>query len=326
MRILTPAVSRVAANGRLRRVPAAGDVVLLRPERLAFSGLWNELSPVLNSLQTSLDYIDGCREARDAEAPLESNAISKRTAGIVAVVGAVLSCAAWGQPERTALPTAVWTPSADAPAGALTHKLEGQRHDRAIDIARKGDIDVVFFGTTNTEMWSWPDRGRGVWDRAFASIKAANFGSQGTSAKSVLWRMQNGELAGYHAKLVVLSIDFCFSERVAVAGDDLAAAVPNCIPIVAEIRARQPQAKILLLAPFPRGQQSRDDWREIAKAEALAFGRLVDDRNVFYADIGERFYLPDGSFNQDMWRVGMQPAGFEVWSEELEPWLDRFVR
>jgi hypothetical protein len=57
----------------------------------------------------------------------------------------------------------------------------------------------------------------------------------------------------------------------------------------------------------------------------------ASSQTVFYVNIGERFFLPDGSHNQDMWRLGVVNAGtqtstFEVWAEELQPWLDRFVR
>ena len=51
-----------------------------------------------------------------------------------------------------------------APGGLLT-ALEGGHHDKFIERARAGDIDIVLFGTTETEMWNWPDRGRSVWDR-----------------------------------------------------------------------------------------------------------------------------------------------------------------
>jgi beta-lactamase regulating signal transducer with metallopeptidase domain len=264
-------------------------------------------------------------------------------AAAVGVVGVALGYAAWAQqPERVVTqaaaatrPPAVWTPSADAPEHTLSHKLEEQRHDFFIKLAQKGDIDIVFFGTTDTEMWWWPDRGRKVWDRTFESLKAANFGSQGTQPRSLLWRMQNGELDGYQAKLVVLYVAFCFAGSNSSAVDRFDAIVPNCTPIVAEVRARQPQAKILLVAPFPRGQQGRDDWRQLAKQIAAAFAPLVDERTVFYTDIGERFFRADGTHNQELWRyppisglsnVGIQPAAFELWAEQIQPWLDRFVR
>lgn len=244
----------------------------------------------------------------------------------VAVVGAALSQTASAQ----------WIPSAQAPANTLTHALEAQRHDHFIEIARAGDLDLVFFGTTSTEMWSWEDRGRSVWDREFGSLKTANFGSQGSQFKSLLWRMQNGELDGYRAKLFVLNLG-PGDDRITNPFDDRTAEfVAGYRSIIAEIRARQPQAKILLLAGFPRGRLTRESWREIAELNAGVFAQIEDDETVFYADFGERFYLPDGSYNPEYWGmlgraggpggVGAHVPLFDLWAEELQPWLDRFVR
>jgi len=267
---------------------------------------------------------------------MKTRLIPPHRAAIAALVGLAVSCAWAQQPERAAPQgpaatpgQAVWTPSADAPAGALAHTLEGQRHDRAIERAQKGNIDVVFFGNTGTEMWSWPDRGRSVWDRTLAPLQAANFGSQGTSPKSLLWRMQNGELDGYRAKLVVLQV-FGPGDNGIAGGARLPDFLESFTTVLAEIRARQPQAKILISASVPRGRLGREPWRALAKENAAAVAGLVDNVNVFYVDFGERFFLPDGSFGSEMWGgkagVGMQPRAFEVWAEELQPWLDRFVR
>src|SRR5262245_8947178 len=112
-----------------------------------------------------------------------------------AVIGFALSHTAWSQ--------TVWTPSSEAPKGLLT-ALEAERHDRFMTRARAGEIDIVFFGSTETEMWLWQDRGRAVWDQKFESRRAADFGSQGTHFESLMWRMRNGELNGNQPKLVVL--------------------------------------------------------------------------------------------------------------------------
>jgi len=239
------------------------------------------------------------------------------------------------QPERSVTqigtpPKAQWTPMSGAPAGLLT-PLEGGHHDRFIDRAREGDIDLVFFGTTETEMWNWPDRGRSVWDRTLGLRRAANFGSQGTRFDSLLWRMQNGELDGYQAKIVVLQ---AFGPGDEAMGDRAAEFAAGYRRLIAEVRARQPQAKILLSAAFPRGQLNRGQWRDVAEANAAVYRTLAEDNTVFYVNIGERFFLPDGSHNQEMWRspqsgvvnVGTQTPAFEAWAEELEPWLDRFGR
>jgi len=250
-----------------------------------------------------------------------------RSAVTAAAAVVAFGCAAGAQ--QTQRPEAVWTPAADAPVGVLSHALEGQRHDFFIELAQKGDIDLVFFGRTTTEMWWWPARGKSVWDRELGSLKAANFGSQGTHADSLVWRMQNGELDGYQAKLVVLSDVGSLGEPMP-SGSRFADLAAGYAAVIAEIRARQPQAKILLLAAFPRGLQTIQEWRELAAANAAAVAGLVDDETVFYADFGERFYRPDGAYNGEVWGgtagVGAQPALFEVWAKELQPWLDRFVR
>jgi hypothetical protein len=106
-------------------------------------------------------------------------------------------------------------------------------------------------------------------------------------------------------------------------------------PIIAEIRARQPQAKILLLAQMPRGLASNNDsnralWQQGAGANAAIISRLTDGTHVFYDDFGDRFFLPDGSYNRDYWNnsvgQGPQAPAYEVLAKALEPWIDRFVR
>jgi hypothetical protein len=272
-----------------------------------------------------------------------------------AAVSLALSSAIWAQqPERrvtqiaTPQPKAVWTPASGAPKNLLS-ALQGRHHDLFIDRARAGNIDLVFFGTTDTAMWSWPDstsggvdRGKRVWDQAFGSLKAENFGSGGTQSEGLLWRMQNGELDGYQAKLVVLHgvgvTGISGGQPIGnigdlPIGDRQAEFVAGYARLIAEIRARQPQAKILILPPFPRGRLRREEWRMVADANAVAYRRLTDDSTVFYANFGDRFFLPDGSHNQKMWNIsgpvpnaGIHEPGFKAWAEELQPWLDRFVR
>jgi hypothetical protein len=150
---------------------------------------------------------------------------------------------------------AVWTPSSDAPPKLLT-AVQSANHDSFIDKARAGK----------------------VWDQAFGSLKAANFGSGGTHSDGLLWRMQNGELDGYEAKLIVLhGVGITSSGGPPIGnigdlpiGDRQAEFVAGYARLIAEIRARQPQAKILILPPFPRGRLRREEWRAVAGANAVA--------------------------------------------------------
>jgi hypothetical protein len=171
-------------------------------------------------------------------------------------------------------------------------------------------------------MWLWQDRGRSVWDQTFGSLKAASFGSPGRF-ESLLWRLQNGQLDGYKAKLVVLQAQNAYFAAMdgrapGISFDDY---VSKYAAIIAEIRARQPQARILIFGVFPR---SKEDAEPVMDNAALA--ALGNNETVFFIDISKRFFRPDGSFNNEMWSFGMQQRAFEVWAEELQPWLDRFVR
>ena len=221
-----------------------------------------------------------------------------------------------------AAPQSVWTPTANAPRDLLT-PLEGERHDRFIASAQKGDIDIVFFGSTETEMWLWQDRGRSVWDQTFGSLKAVDFGTQGTRFESLLWRMRNGELNGYKAKLIVLQAQG--DDDTAIRNGKFDDYVANYAAIIAEIRARQPQARILLFGCFPRNEAHTG-----LQANA-ALGKLANNETVFFIDLSDRFFRPDGSHNSEMWTFGITDPGikapaFKVWAEALQPWLDRFVR
>jgi hypothetical protein len=147
--------------------------------------------------------------------------------------------------------------------------------------------------------------------------------------------MQNGELDGYEAKLVVLQLPGGRSISEQSSPGREAEFVAGWGSIIAEIRARQPQAKVLLVTPIPRGippVDRRESWRELADANAAVIARLTDDKTVFYTEVGERFFLPDGSYDYANWGlpgpagVGIQPAAYEIWADVLEPWVDRFVR
>ena len=145
--------------------------------------------------------------------------------------------------------------------------------------------------------------------------------------------MQHGELDGYKAKLVVVQ-----AQNGSFAGLDGRAPwlggtavgdidlddhgyVSKYAAIFAEIRARQPQARILLFGVFPRYQTDAEP-----AVENAALATLGNNETVLFIDMSNRFFRADGSFDERMWATGLQGPAFKAWAEELQPWLDRFVR
>ena len=164
-------------------------------------------------------------------------------------------------------------------------------------------------------MWSLAGPRRSVWDRRCGSLKAASFGSQGRASKPPV-ADEDTRTGRYRAKLVVLQA--LGPGDNAIPDDRIAELVAGHAAIIAEVRARQPQARILIVADFPRGRLRREAWREIAEANAAVYAKLADNETVFYIDVGERFFRPDGSHNSAMWAglpdPGIQTPAFEVWA------------
>jgi beta-lactamase regulating signal transducer with metallopeptidase domain len=257
------------------------------------------------------------KRMRERIAMLRRPSLSRTTAVagafVIGVLGFGSGYAAWAQqPERDVEKVAGW----DAPRGLLS-PIQALRHEQFLPRAKAGNIDVVFFGDSDAEFWLWKDRGRPVWDRAFGSFRAADFGSQGAGTKSTLWRMQHGELEGYHAKAVVL-----YALGVADDGHRVDEIIAGHQAIIAELRTRQPQARILLVANIRSGIPT---LRFMADVNAR-LAKLADDRTIFFIDFSKRFLGPDGSINSTLFSIGMREPGFEVWAEEIKPWLDRFGR
>ncbi len=120
-------------------------------------------------------------------------------------------------------------------------------HEEFLALAREGTAGLVFLGDSITAGWK---RQQAIWDRAFGKYQPVNFGIGGDRTQHVLWRIENGELDGIKPKAVVIMIGTNNS-----ALDSAEAIARGITRIVETVRAKQPQAKILLLAVFPRGEK-----------------------------------------------------------------------
>src|SRR5207245_762612 len=92
----------------------------------------------------------------------------------------------------------------DNPAAKLINR-DVPRHKAFLEIAKKGDVDVLFIGDSITQ--GWEGAGKEAWKKNFAPLKAANFGIGGDQTGHVLWRLTEGkELEGISPKVAVVMI------------------------------------------------------------------------------------------------------------------------
>ena len=205
---------------------------------------------------------------------------------------------------------------------------DNARHQGFVEIAKAGNIDLLFVGDSITDWFYYgrggnPGTGAKVWEANFGSMKPANFGIAGDTTQGVLWRMQNGELEGFKAKLIVLMLGTNNINRNPV--DEI---VDGDRLIVEEFKKRQPQAKVLVLGIFPRTAAADAPIRATIKEINSKLAKLADNKQVFFMDIGDKFLTADGTLTTEVMGDGLHPTekGYQIWADAILPRVKELMR
>jgi lysophospholipase L1-like esterase len=199
----------------------------------------------------------------------------------------------------------------------------GPRHEGFVDTAKAGNIDLLLHGDSITDWWVQNDDNKAMFEKYFGGIKTANFAISGDTTQGVLWGLHNGEGQGFQPKAVMLMIGTNNT------GPNTAAEIAEGIgAVVFELRNDFPNAKILLLAIFPRsvpGDPVRDKIAEVNRI----ISRLDDQQHVFYLDIGSKFLDEKGYFLADAFRPdNLHPLakGYGIWGEAVQAKLAELLK
>jgi lysophospholipase L1-like esterase len=196
------------------------------------------------------------------------------------------------------------------------------RHKGFLEIAKKGNIHVVFLGDSITD--GWRGSGKDVWKDEMEPLKAANFGIGGDRTQHVLWRIENGELEGYKPKAAVLMIGT--NNLSANTDEEIADGVKA---IVEAIHKQQPKTKVLLLGIFPRGEKPTDKNRDRIKNINKIIAKLDDDgKTVKYLDIGDKFLEKDGTLSKEIMPdfLHLSKKGYEIEANAIKPTLSGLMK
>lgn len=195
------------------------------------------------------------------------------------------------------------------------------RHQGFLQIARAGNIELLFVGDSITDLWD--DRALPIWNENWAPLKPANFGISGDTTQGVLWRMQNGELEGFKARLIVLMLGTNNINRNPV--DEI---VDGDRLIVEEFKKHQPQAKVLVLGIFPRNADPANPARATIKEINGKLAKLADNKQVFYMDIGDKFLTADGTLTTEVMNDGLHPTakGYQIWADAMRDRVKELMR
>ncbi len=204
-----------------------------------------------------------------------------------------------------------------------TAQRMGPRHEGFVEIARAGNIDLLLHGDSITDWWVQNDDNRAVFNKYFGHIRTANFAIAGDTTQGVLWGLRNGEGQGFQPKAAMVMIG-----TNNMGGHTAPEIAEGIGAVVLELRRNFPEAKILLLAIFPRGVPGDPVRDKIAEANRL-ISKLHDDRHVFYLDIGAKFLDEKGVFLPNAFRpdnLHPQAPGYEIWGQAVQARLAELLR
>ena len=206
------------------------------------------------------------------------------------------------------------------------------KHAANVALAKKGDIDLLFMGDSITDFWreagaagvaNPPRAGKAVFEKYYGNLKVANFGISGDTTQGVLYRLRDGEGQGFQPKAVMLMIGT--NNLATCSTAEIAEGVGA---VVLELRRDFPQAKILLLAIFPRSAKPGDPARMAIGQINPIIARLGDGQHVFYLDIGAKFLDANGVLQPDIMADMLHPnqRGYEIWAQAVQQPLAGFLQ
>lgn len=198
-----------------------------------------------------------------------------------------------------------------------------KHHERKLsEIARSGGAyDLVLLGDSITHYWEEKPYAASSWCSLTNVYRTLDLGFAGDRTENALWRIQNGELDGYQAKRVVVMIGTNNSTPETTRPTETALGIRA---IVEEIRTRQPQAQIVLMAIFPRGdgpdnvrhagaRRRNDRTNEIIRG--FADGKTVVYVDLTKAILGDNEWPTKAQFPD---RIHPSDEVYRIWAEALK--------
>jgi lysophospholipase L1-like esterase len=164
---------------------------------------------------------------------------------------------------------------------------------------RQGKVDLIWLGDSITQNFetAGPEPWRNyqpIWQKFYAPFHAVNLGFKGDATAHLLWRMTHGELDGIHPRLAIILIGANNFGHLHWPAEPTLVGIET---VVATLRARLPETKILLLGVLPSMRSAWVDANTLAVNRDLAarFGHVP---NVTYRDLSSLF-MKNGHVDPD---------------------------
>jgi len=191
-----------------------------------------------------------------------------------------------------------------------------KRHQDILAAPGRKECQVVFIGDSITDGWDDDKGGKKVWEKEYVPMKALNLGINCDSTQHVLWRLDNGELDGLpKLKAAVIEIG---TNNVGITRDRPEDIAKGVEAICERVKQKAPQARILLLAIFPK--RFGAIRHEVANN---LIAKLADGKRIVFMDINDTLVKEKGIRD----RVGhLTEKGYEIWAREMGPTLKKLMQ
>ena len=182
-------------------------------------------------------------------------------------------------------------------------------------VASKGEIDLVFFGDSITH--NWEGAGKAKLAELSKTYSILDIGYGGDQTQHLVWRGLNGELDGYKAKCIMLMIGT--NNARSYKPEDVAKGIRRILDVIAE---KQPQAKVLLLPIFMRGEGPGNKLRCNNEAVNAIIKGYADGDKVIWVDFNAKWLDKNGDTKWIMPdRLHPNAAGYQIWTDAVLPYF-----
>ena len=192
------------------------------------------------------------------------------------------------------------------------------RHERLVAKAKAGNIDLYMLGDSITDNWQ-NGSAKVNWEANLGGWRPGDFGIGGDKTENVLFRIENGELDGVKPKVIVLMI----GTNNLSGGTSPEETLRGVKAIVADLEAKQPAAKKLLLAIFPRAATAADPLRKKVEATNVLLAQENWPASVKFMNINAKFLDAEGNLSKEIFPdlLHPNPKGYQIWADAMRPTL-----
>ncbi len=211
------------------------------------------------------------------------------------------------------------SPASVVPEPSKLKKFMPRLHEEKLAeaVQKGGAIELVMIGDSITHAWS--RQPGSIFDEA----KLLNLGFPGDRTQNVLWRFQHGALDGISPRLVTLMIgtNHMHEAKKGYQPDSPQDIFTGIRAVVAEVRERLPEARLVIFSVFPRGPEAAQQRVEAVNA---MLPQLADGERVFHVDLNQAFLGEDGGFDPVLYsrdQLHLNDQGYTAWAKAMKPVL-----